>query len=115
METASETEMTLAEETAREEMASETEMTSAEETAREEMASEVETVSEAEMTSAEETARKETVSEAETTREETTSEVAALVATAREIPSREETADLTLAVPEVTEAEMTFSDRSYFL
>ena len=91
------------------ETASETEMTSAEETAREEMASEVE------MTSAEETARKETVSEAETTREETTSEVAALVATAREIPSREETADLTLAVPEVTEAEMTFSDRSYFL
>ena len=86
------------------ETASETEMTSAEETAREEMASEVETVSEAEMTSAEETAR-----------EETTSEVAALVATAREIPSREETADLTLAVPEVTEAEMTFSDRSYFL
>ena len=51
----------------------------------------------------------------ETAREETTSEVAALVATAREIPSREETADLTLAVPEVTEAEMTFSDRSYFL
>ena len=102
--------MTLAEETAREEMASEvetaseTEMTSAEETAREEMASEVETASETEMTSAEETAR-----------EETTSEVAALVATAREIPSREETADLTLAVPEVTEAEMTFSDRSYFL
>ena len=72
-------------------------------------------VSVAEMSLAEETARKETVSEAETTREETTSEVAALVATAREIPSREETADLTLAVPEVTEAEMTFSDRSYFL
>ena len=102
--------MTLAEETAREEMASEvetaseTEMTSAEETAREETTSEVEMASETEMTSAEETAR-----------EETTSEVAALVATAREIPSREETADLTLAVPEVTEAEMTFSDRSYFL
>ena len=72
--------------------------------AREEMVSVEETVSEVE-----------TVSEAETTREETTSEVAALVATAREIPSREETADLTLAVPEVTEAEMTFSDRSYFL
>ena len=113
--------MTSAEETAREEMASEAEtvseeeMTLAEETAREEMASEVETASETEMTSAEETAREETVSEAETTREETTSEVAALVATAREIPSREETADLTLAVPEVTEAEMTFSDRSYFL
>ena len=78
--------------------------------AREEMVSVEETVSEVEMVS-----ETETVSEAETTREETTSEVAALVATAREIPSREETADLTLAVPEVTEAEMTFSDRSYFL
>ena len=86
------------------ETVSEEEMTSAEETAREEMASEVETASETEMTLAEETAR-----------EEMASEVAALVATAREIPSREETADLTLAVPEVTEAEMTFSDRSYFL
>ena len=39
-------------------------MTLAEETAREEMASEVETASETEMTSAEETAREETVSEA---------------------------------------------------
>ena len=85
-------------------------MTLAEETAREEMASEVETVSEAEMTLAEETAREETTSEAEMV-----SEVTVLVATAREILSREETADLTLAALEVTEAEMTFSNRSYFL
>lgn len=46
---------------------------------------------------------------------EMVSVVAALVVTAREIPSREETADLTLVVPEVMEVEMISSDRSYFL